>query len=288
MPNLTMLLVLSVIQALTWIEYPGSAGSTVDVVDLTFADGFEASAGLNVSTNGGIVQCAIGSGNAGPCATAYVFGTTLTLTGTPDGNHVVGTWGGDCSGTTAIDCSLTMSVDRSISANFGNGPIALNISTNGSGSGTYQCRIDASGSFQTCAATYPYTTSVEIRATPSATAPTRSHITAWSGDCAGIGTGTSCAVTMLTPLTTAITFDLDFVTVSLTIVGTGTVSDSGGTFTCSTGTCMHSYPWGVAVTFPKPGGNFVAWAGACTGGNTCSLSATAMQNNQSLTATFTP
>ena len=116
----------------------------------------------------------------------------------------------------------------------------------------------------------------------------RSDISSWSDDCAATGTATTCTVVMTAPRATVVTLDLDVVTVSLTIVGTGTVSDSAATFTCSSGTCMHDYLWGVALSFPKPSGNFAAWSGACSGGNACSLSASAMQTNKSLTATFIP
>jgi hypothetical protein len=166
--------------------------------------------------------------------------------------------------------------------------VALDVTTAGTGEGVFDCKLDGAPGFSACASTYSFGTSVQIRALPSATAPTHSSVAAWSGDCAATGAGSICTVTMTAPRATAITFNLDFVIVSLTIVGTGTVNDSGATFTCSSGTCMKSYLWGVAVSFPKPAGNFVSWAGACTGGNACILSANTMQNNSSLTATFVP
>jgi len=195
-------------------------------------------------------------------------------------------------GSGTLVCGAGCSFDAS--GCFGNGPIALALSTNGTGGGTYVCRINGVGSPQPCGASYPYATSVQIIATPSATAPTHSHVTGWSGDCASAGSATTCTVTLLAPRATAITFDLDMVTVSVTISGTGsgTVTDSGGTFTCPTGICTHDYLWGVAVSFPRPtanpGSSFLAWSGACAGGNTCSLSANQMQSNQSLIATFGP
>jgi hypothetical protein len=73
-------------------------------------------------------------------------------------------------------------------------------------------------------------------------------------------------------------------TVTVTLVGSGTVSASG--LTCSAGTCAVSYPGNATTVFtvtPADGWTFIGWEGACSGTTACSLSVTA---DLSITAVF--
>ena len=72
---------------------------------------------LTLTANGGSIQCAVGGGGAGPCAADYGAGTAITLTATPDANHVTGTWSSAnnvCTGSTAANCTVMMSQDRTV------------------------------------------------------------------------------------------------------------------------------------------------------------------------------
>lgn len=84
------------------------------------------------------------------------------------------------------------------------------------------------------------------------------------------------------------TFKPDKRRLSVTIVGKGTVTGTGG-FTCSKNTCTRNYDYGTSVNLtatPGTGHTFDKWTGACTGSSrTCTVEMTAAR---STTATFKP
>lgn len=73
---------------------------------------------------------------------------------------------------------------------------------------------------------------------------------------------------------------------TVTVIGNGTVTDSLGLLSCSSGNCAQSYPHGAQISFnpsAASGWYFDGWSGACTGLNSCSIT---MNGSTSVTATF--
>jgi len=131
----------------------------------------------------------------------------------------------------------------------------------------------------TCSASFAPSTAVTLTATANA----NSTFAGWSGaGCSGTGT---CAVTLTNNQAVTATFTAVTATVSVTIVGTGTVTSSPAGISCP-GTCTGTFNLGTQVTLTaKPGTNFLfgGWSGACTGASTCVLT---VNSNQAVTASF--
>ncbi len=53
----------------------------------------------------------------GDCSEAYISGTNVTLTATPQSGYAFSGWGGACSGT-SVTCTLGMTTNRSVTASF--------------------------------------------------------------------------------------------------------------------------------------------------------------------------
>ena len=131
----------------------------------------------------------------------------------------------------------------------------------------------------TCSASFPASTAVTLTATANA----NSTFAGWSGaGCSGTGT---CAVTLTSNQAVTATFTAVSANVSVTIVGTGTVTSSPAGISCP-GTCTGTFNLGTQVTLTAtPGTNFLfgGWSGACTGTSTCMLT---VSSSQAVTATF--
>jgi hypothetical protein len=133
----------------------------------------------------------------------------------------------------------------------------------------------------TCSASFAANTPVTLTATPNA----NSAFTSWSGaGCSGTGT---CAVTLTKNQAVTGTFTAVSANVSVTIVGTGTVTSSPAGINCTTGTCTGTFAIGTQVTLTAtPGTNFLfgGWSGAgCSGTGTCVLT---VNSNLAVTASF--
>jgi hypothetical protein len=131
----------------------------------------------------------------------------------------------------------------------------------------------------TCSASFKPSTAVTLTATANA----NSTFAGWSGaGCSGTGT---CAVTLTSNQAATATFNAVTANVSVTIVGTGTVTSSPAGISCP-GTCTGTFNLGTQVTLTAtPGTNFLfgGWSGACTGTSTCMLT---VNSNQAVTASF--
>ena len=71
---------------------------------------------LSGTGGGTVTSVPAGISCPGDCTEAYVDGTAVVLTATPDGTSSFRVWSGDCSG--GGTCNLTMSADRSVDAEF--------------------------------------------------------------------------------------------------------------------------------------------------------------------------
>lgn len=128
---------------------------------------------LAVSTTGD----GTGSVSINPEQAAYLPGTLVTLTATPNTGSTFAGWGGDCAAETTNICALTMNGNKSVSATFApivdpNVQFTLTLANAGNGGGTIG--VDPA------AASYPQGTVVTLTATPDS----NSAFSAWGGDCA--------------------------------------------------------------------------------------------------------
>ena len=208
------------------------------------------------------------------CSEAYLAGTVVTLTATPEPNAVFAGWSGACSGTGP--CVVTMNADVAVTATFDTANVT--VTKAGDGSGTVisspagiNCGID-------CTEPYLPGTTVTLTATPSAT----SVFLGWSGACSGTGT---CVVVAGSDASVTATFDTARLTVTKVGDGGGTVSSSPAGISCGSD-CNESYRPGTSVTLtavPAANAVFTGWSGGCTGTGTCVLP---MTTDTSVTATF--
>ena len=213
------------------------------------------------------------------CAQTYNYGSSITLTATPDvGSTFAGWSGGGCSGTGT--CTVTLLGATTVTASFVLTQHLLTVTANGTGSGTISgtginCGVD-------CTETFDYGTSVILSASPAA----GSTFTGWTGGgCSGTGT---CTVTMTAATSVAATFTVN--TYQLTVQkagnGSGTVTATG--ISCGTD-CAEVYNYGTSVTLTASaatGSTFTSWSGGgCSGSaTTCTTTISAAAT---VTATFT-
>ncbi len=224
------------------------------------------------------------------CTASLASGTSVSLTGAPNGASSFGGWTGDC--TSNDTCSVTMTANRTVIATFTTLPsYTLTVILDGSGIGTVSATVAGSAlplncSGSTCTASLISGTSVSLTASPNGT----SSFAGWSGDCTGISI---CSVSMTAARNVTATFStLPSYTLTVTSAGTGTgtvnatVGGSPVSLNCSGSTCSTSLISGTSVTLtasPNGTASFGGWSGDCSGA-TCSVSMTAAR---SVTATFT-
>ena len=195
----------------------------------------------------------------------YLSGTTVVLTATADPGFVFTSWSGACAGTTPT-CSVTMDAAKSVTATF-TAQYSLFVTALGNGT------VAASPTSTTWK--YNAGTVVTLTATPGSD----SLFSSWSGACAG--TATTCVVTMDAAKSVTATFALKQFQLSLTTVGTGTIS-------AQPSAANNVYNAGTVVGLTATAGTgyqFAGWSGACSGTTiTCSVT---MDAAKSVTATFT-
>jgi uncharacterized repeat protein (TIGR02543 family) len=208
-----------------------------------------------------------GSVSAQPSSTTwkYLAGTSVTLTATADPNFVFTGWSGACSGSNAT-CVVTMDAAKSVTATF-TAQYSLFVTTLGNGT------VSASPT----SSTSKYLAGTVVRLT--ATAGSDSQFSSWSGACSG--TAATCAVTMDAAKSVTATFALKQFQLSLTAVGTGTISAQP-----SAANGMYNAGTVVGLTATAGTGyQFSSWSGACSG--TAATCAVTMNATQSVNATFT-
>jgi hypothetical protein len=213
------------------------------------------------------------------CTKTVEHGTTLSLTATPTGLSVFAGWGGACTNPTGT-CNVTVTSDISITASFALNNFSLTVAPAGNGTGS----VTSNPSGISCGATCSHTFTANQMVTLTAAPATSSTFTGWSGNgCTGTGT---CTVTIDASKTVTATFTLKTFALSVTKVGSGTVTSNPAGINCGS-MCSHTYNYSTTpVTLsatPASGYVFSGFSGACTG-MTCSVTMTAARN---VTATFT-
>lgn len=166
-------------------------------------------------------------------------------------------------------------------AMFGSNTEGIKVTFTGTGSGTVTSNppgLNCTGN--PCGGSYPTGTMVTLTATAAA----NSALGGWSGDgCSGTGT---CTVTLNSNQFVTVKFDAVAAKVSVTVVGSGTVTSSPSGISCP-GTCSASFPLNSKVTLSASatsGDTFTGWSGSgCSGTGRCSVT---VSSNQAVTATF--
>jgi hypothetical protein len=161
-----------------------------------------------------------------------------------------------------------------VTAPVAGGEFPLNLTTSGSGAGTFQCKVEG-GPAGACAAKYESGTEVEVVDVPGSD----SQFVNWTGACTGTG---PCALTVSQAENVGAVFNLKAVpTTEFTLTVT---PPSGGTLLCNFGsgaaTCAAQAKYAsskvVTVTAaPASGFEFTGWTGDCSGTAACSVSMTA-------------
>ena len=211
---------------------------------------------LNVSVVGN------GSVAKNPDQPVYAFGTVVQLTATPiAGWHFVG-WSGDASGS-ANPIDVTMHDDKNVTATFAINTYSL--MTNTVGSGTVAKSPDQP--------LYDHGTVVQL--TPSSEVGWT--FTGWSGDASG--TANPLSVTMNGPKTITATFTINTYALSVSTVGSGTVTKSPDQPTYDHGSVVQLTP------APAVGWTFTGWSG--DGSGTANPLNVTMNGPRTITATFT-
>jgi hypothetical protein len=135
------------------------------------------------------------------CSHAFTFGTVVTLTATADASSDFAGWAGSgCTGTG--DCQVTMDAARSVTATFTLKTHTLDVSKDGTGTGSVSSSPAGIDCGTTCSHAYDDGTVVTLTATPD----TGSDFTGWTGaGCTGTG---DCQVTMSQARQVTATFTL--------------------------------------------------------------------------------
>lgn len=218
------------------------------------------------TVTGGGINC------GGTCTATESYGQMVTLTAAAANGSTFTGWGGACTGTGA--CTVTMDAAKTVSAGFALQTFAVTVAKGGTGTGTVSGGMISCGA--TCTETVPFGTMVTLVAAPA----TGSTFGGWGGACSGTG---SCVVTVTAATNVTATFTLQMFPLTVTKVGSGTVSGSG--ITCGT-VCTEDLAYGTPVTLTAAAGTgstFTGWSGACTGTGACNVTITAATN---VTATF--
>jgi uncharacterized repeat protein (TIGR03803 family) len=231
---------------------------------------------LTVSISGsGTVTSTDGHINCpGTCSHLYSHNAPLTLNQTPAGGWTFAAWSGACTGTGS--CNLTMSQNQSVGATFTQNTYQLSVTTSGSGT------VTSADGFINCPATcshiYLSNTQVTLNATPAL----GWSFTDWGGACSGTG---SCKLTMTQNLSASATFTQNYYTLTASVAGSGTVTNTDGQINCP-GTCSHTYISLTQVKLnatPASGWSFSGWTGACMGVGSCTVT---MTQNLAVTGVF--
>jgi hypothetical protein len=231
-----------------------------------------------VTSNPSGVACGV------DCSHSYPYGTSVTLTASPNSGSVFTGWSGACSGT-APTCVVSMVAQRDVTATFSQAPL-LTVGKAGSGSGPVTSNPSGISCGSVCSKTFSPGASVTLTATPNS----GSVFAGWSGACSG--TSSTCVVTMNGNQNATATFNL---LRTLTVVkagsGVGSLSSSPAGINCGA-TCSANFVHGTNVTLTAASGaasKFTGWSAGCTSssaapsGGTCVVS---MNAPRQITATF--
>jgi len=227
---------------------------------------------VNVSPPGFDCRSAYG------CYAAYVPGTVVTLTATPDAGETFLGWGADCQpfGTNLV-CTLVMDRDRVASASFSQSFFDLYVWVTGNGTVTSSpAGIDCKNGYRqnnSCYTWFAAGTVVTLTATPESGAIFQT----WTTHCASAGTNPVCTLTMDSSKRVGAAFTQSTLDLYVYVVGNGTVTSDVPGIDCRAYNYFNNTPspnchaWFPVGTFinltasPDPGESFLGWAAQCEG-----------------------
>ena len=149
--------------------------------------------------SGSVTSAPAGINCLGDCVQDYTHGTLVTLTAVPALGSTFTGWNGACSGTG--DCVVTVEAAAEVTATFTINQYTLNVTLDGSGSGSVTSNPTGISCGADCAQLYEYGTEVTLTAVPG----TDASLGSWGGDCAGTS-GLVCTLTMTENTTVTATF----------------------------------------------------------------------------------
>lgn len=227
----------------------------------------------SVVSNPGGVNCGT------TCTALFDGGATVELTATPSAGSIFTGWSGECTGTGV--CTVTIDDANEVIATFTNNRFLLEVSLDGTGSGSVLSDPDGINCGTACDELYDGGTLVELTASPSA----GSLFVGWSGECDGTD---ACTVTIDNTNHVTATFIDNLFSLEVTLAGTGTgsvLSDPAG-INCGTA-CEELFIGGATVNLtatPSAGSVFTGWSGACSGTGICKVT---IDDTNEVIATFT-
>jgi hypothetical protein len=204
----------------------------------------------------------VDGGSEEPCLAEYEEGKTVEVVHHATAGSEFVEWTGACTGSGV--CSLSMSAEHSAVGVF-NLELPklhkLNLSTSGTGSGTFKCKVDG-GSEEVCAAEYEEGKTVEV--VPHVAAG--SEFIDWTGDCTGSGT---CSLPMTAERSVVGVFNVEPTHPATLSVfkggsGTGTVVSSPAGISCGSEPCEAVFEEGDVITLEAhatTGSVFAGWLG---------------------------
>lgn len=229
----------------------------------------------------GTVNCSVNGGAFGACAASYPHGTALSLQGVADNGSTftgwsLGTGNIGCTGTS--NCSVTLTADSAVTATFTligtQVSMTANTATTTGGAGTVACStVGQNGPFGPCATSYNAGTTLWLQATPNNV----SNFTGWTGltgsaTCQAL-TSPFCTFTL--NLNSMITANFNRPTVSVNVVGPGTVTSNPAGINCP-GTCAAIFNANSSVVLSTSSAGFSGWSAGkgsanCSGTGTCTI-----------------
>jgi uncharacterized repeat protein (TIGR02543 family) len=208
-----------------------------------------------------------GSVSKSPDQSSYASGSIVTLTATPSSGWSFSGWSGNFSGS-ANPAQITMNNPKVVIATFTQNPIYYSLSVTVVGTG---CSVTKNPNSAT------YLSGTIINLTPVAASGW--VFSGWSGDLSG--NANPATITMTTDKVVTATFTQNPIYYSLTVnvVGYGSVTKSPSLATYTSGTTVTLTPNGVS------GWSFSGWSGDLTG--SANPATVTMTSNKVITATFT-
>lgn len=246
-------------------------------VSVSYASGGDGS-GTVTSTPAG-VSCATGAATG--CVGTFDYDTDVTLTASPAVGSEFVQWSGACGGT-ATTCVVTTTADRAVTAEMRRRRYTVSVTRSGDGTGTVSGTGISCGA--DCEGEVAHGDSITLTATPAA----GSTFAGWGGACASAGSSAMCTIPITEITAVSATFTLGTNVLTVTRVGSGTVTSSPSGIDCG-GACAASFTTGTSITLtatPATGYTFSGWSGACSGTSTCAVTMGATPI--AVTATFVP
>ena len=253
----------------------------------------------NAGTGTGTVNCSVNSGAFAPCAGPYANGTPIVLQATASPGSTFTGWSGGSGNAvacniTTVNCSIaSLNTDTALTANFALQTVTFTLTTtmatapgNGGGGTSITCSTaGVGGPFAPCAASYNAGTNLWLQANPNSV----SNFTGWStGSGNGPGSpsacnGTSGICNFSVTDASSITANFNRPTLTVTVVGSGSVSSSPTGINTCTASCAAVFDRGIPVTLTNNGTGFSGWTGACSGTGACQFP---LNTNTTVQATF--